>query len=236
VLLFLLSCYLMFLARNAAAHRRPLGLRSDPATTLGLGAYLLRHTYLLNMTNTSKDQDERTDHSPRQISIVGDETTKYTGIIVRLKGLTGTLVLSICAQFCLTPIDRYSREAQDQTQDLETTRHPIRVAAWLTGHFRYHRSRAARSAKFCLQADAFPIRLRVSSRLARVQSQILAPLSARNSSCSRSFHVVGRNRQSFAHSPTFSVHVQGHDRCQTWSSLVLPVFVLVPGKCSGCFQ
>jgi hypothetical protein len=96
-LLFFLFCYLMFLARNAAARRRPLGLRSDPATVLGLGAYLLRHTYL-NMIKTAKDQDEQIDVSPRLVSTVADKPTEKSGITVKLKGLIGRLAPCIRTQ------------------------------------------------------------------------------------------------------------------------------------------
>lgn len=40
VLLFLCSCYLLYLFTSESRHRRPLNLSSDPATTFGCGAYL----------------------------------------------------------------------------------------------------------------------------------------------------------------------------------------------------
>jgi hypothetical protein len=102
VLLFLLSCYLVFLGQNAAARRRPLGLRSDPATTFGLGAYLQRHTYLLKMMDAAKDQDERMHHSPYHISTVAsaDETTKNPGMTVKLRSFTGTFACFVYIQYC----------------------------------------------------------------------------------------------------------------------------------------
>jgi hypothetical protein len=96
VVLFLLSCYLIFLARNATARWRSLDLRSDPATTLGLGAYLLRHTYLLRMMDAAKDQNEQTHPSSHHTSTVADEPTSDSGITVKLKGLTCKIRSFVC--------------------------------------------------------------------------------------------------------------------------------------------
>lgn len=92
VLLFLFSCYLLFLCITGPSHRRPLCLDSDPATAFAAGAYMQQNPHIHQLLD--KAQTSTTGRG--QLGLT--ESTEYKGYhadktpSVTTKGYTGMLI------------------------------------------------------------------------------------------------------------------------------------------------
>lgn len=90
VLLFLISCYLLYLCHTESSRRRPLSLSSDPATTFGCGAYLQRNASTYDLLEAA--QAHRTKFHKSDLS----DSTQYAGHQldktprIGINGYTGT--------------------------------------------------------------------------------------------------------------------------------------------------
>lgn len=94
ILLFLFSCYLLFLCLVQSSSRRPLNLDSDPATTFGIGAYMQRNPYIHKMLGIAQRASSHTakpqpNHSTEYSGYQLDETPHVT-----VQGYTGTVKTS----------------------------------------------------------------------------------------------------------------------------------------------
>lgn len=94
VLLFLFSCYLLFLCMTGSSHRRPLRLDGDPATAFAAGAYMQQNPHIHQLLDKAHISTTGRD----QVGLT--ESTEYKGYhsdktpSVSTKGYTGMLVLA----------------------------------------------------------------------------------------------------------------------------------------------